>query len=77
MKEEKVKHKDGKKKKRSSRSSTQTIKLSYYVQINLIITSINYEYILNILAILLFSEIAFNDQIYEAFNSSVDIWIIF
>jgi hypothetical protein len=50
-----------KKKKRSSRSSTQAIEVSASVKVSRIITSIGYEYSLNILAIVLFLEIAFND----------------
>ena len=50
-----------KKKKRSSRSSTQAIEVSTSVKVNRIITSIGYEYFLNILAIVQFFEIAFND----------------
>jgi len=46
------------------------------MQINRIITSIHYEYILNIFAIVMFAEIAFNDQIYFAFTHSVDYWIV-
>ena len=65
-----------KKKKRSSRSSTQAIEISASVKVSRIITSIGYEYFLNILAIVQFLEIAFNEEIYQSFPHSVDYWIM-
>jgi hypothetical protein len=69
--------KDAKKKtKRSSRSSTQAIEVSISVKVSRIITSINYEYFLNILAIVQFFDIAFTEQIYQSYPHSVDYWIL-
>ncbi|CDW71336.1 two-pore calcium channel [Stylonychia lemnae] len=55
----------------STRSSGMMIKTS----LRSIIRSLNYEYVLNIIAIFQFSEIAFRDRFYSDSSEQIDIWL--
>lgn len=49
---------------------------SCFYRLKSIIISINYELFLNIISILMFTEIAFNETVYDNMINSIDVWII-
>jgi hypothetical protein len=49
---------------------------SCFSRVKSIITSINYELTLNIICILMFTEISFNEALYDNMINSIDVWII-